>query len=61
MNRRSLAIKQRWPDPDYRERQTEANRRAAEERKAFFAANPLARRLHGQAVRVSWRKRKRVG
>ncbi len=57
MKAHSDALKKRWADPVYRERQTEANRCASEARKAHFA-DPLARKQHGVAVRVGQRIRK---
>lgn len=51
------ALKKRWADPVYRARQTEANRRTNEARKAYFA-DPLARLQHSAAVRVGNRIRK---
>lgn len=57
MKAHSEALKRRWADPEYRKRQTEANRRTNAERKAHFA-DPLARKRHGQALRISYRIRK---
>lgn len=57
MKAHSDRLKQRWADPVYREKQTEANRRANEDRKAFFA-NPLNRKAHGLAVKIGNRIRK---
>lgn len=57
MKKHSDALRRRWADPVYRERQTEANRRTNEERKAYFA-DPLARKQHAQAVRIGQRIRK---
>lgn len=53
------ALHRRWADPDYRARQTDVLRRAAAARKAAMAT-PLARALHGQAVKVGWRNRKKA-
>jgi len=58
MNAHSDALRRRWQDPAYRERQTEANRRTNEARKAYFA-DPLNRKRHGQAVKVGDRIAKR--
>jgi hypothetical protein len=58
MKAHSDALRRRWADPVYRAKQTEANRRTNEARKAYFA-DSLARARHGQAVRVSWRMRRR--
>lgn len=57
MKAHSDALRKRWEDPAYREKQTEANRQANTERKAYFA-DPLARKRHGQAVRIGHRIRK---
>lgn len=57
MNAHSDALKRRWQDPVYRDRQVESNRRAASARKADLA-DPLARKVHGQAIRLSYRMRK---
>ena len=51
------ALKRRWADPVYRDRQVAANRLAAAERRAHFA-DPLARRQHGLAIKVGHRMRK---
>ena len=58
MKAHSDRLRQRWADPVYRAKQTEANRRANEQRKAFFA-DPLNRTRHGQAVRIGHRVAKR--
>ena len=52
------ALRRRWDDPVYREKQTEANQRTNEARKAYFA-DPLNRRKHGLAVRIGHRIAKR--
>lgn len=57
MKAHSDALRQRWADPVYREKQTAANRRANETRKAFFA-EPLNRKRHGLAVKIGNRIRK---
>lgn len=57
MKAHSDALRRRWEDPAYRERQTEANRRTNEQRKAHFT-DPLARKRHGQAVRLGYRIRR---
>ena len=56
MNAQSAALKKRWADPAYRTRQTEANRRAARERRAYFA-DPLHRKQHALAITNSRRNR----
>ena len=58
MKAHTESLKRRWADPVYRDRQTEANRRTNEARKAFFA-DPLNRKRHGQAVKVGNRIAKR--
>lgn len=57
MTNRSDMLRQRWSDPDYRTRQTESNRNAARAQ-SIALADPLKRKLHGQAVRVGKRLRK---
>jgi hypothetical protein len=52
----SDALHKRWADPAYRARQTEANRRQAEERRKHFA-DPRARKRLGLAVKAARRKR----
>lgn len=58
MNAHAEALKKRWADPVYREKQVEANRRTAAARKAFFA-DPLNRARHRQAIKDGMRMRKR--
>ena len=58
MKAHSDRLKQRWADPVYRAKQTDANRRTNEQRKAFFA-DPLNRTAHGVAVRIGNRIAKR--
>jgi hypothetical protein len=57
MKAHSDALRRRWEDPAYREKQTETNRRTNEQRKAYFA-DPLARKRHGAAVRIGYRIRR---
>jgi hypothetical protein len=54
MSTHTDALRRRWSDPAYRARQTEANRRTNEQRKAFFA-DPLNRKRHGLAVKIGQR------
>lgn len=58
MKAHSDALRRRWADLVYRERQIESNRRANVDRRAHFA-DPLNRKRHGQAVRVGNRIAKR--
>lgn len=57
MKAHSDRLRQRWADPVYREKQTEANRRTNAERRVFFA-DPLNRERHGRAVKIGHRVRK---
>lgn len=59
MKAHSDALRRRWADPVYRERQTEVNRQTNEQRKAYFAADPLHRKQHSQAVKIGNRIAKR--
>jgi len=54
MKAHTEALRRRWADPVYRERQLEANRRTNNARKAHFA-DPLNRKRHGQAVKIGVR------
>ena len=58
MRAHSDALRRRWADPVYRERQIEANRRTNAARRAHFA-DPLNRKRHGQAVKIGQRMGKR--
>ena len=58
MKAHSDALKRRWADPVYRERQTESNRRTNDARRAHFA-DPLHRKQHGQAIKLGQRMGKR--
>ena len=59
MRAHSEALRRRWADPVYRERQLEANRRMRAARRAHFA-DPLARKHHSMSVKMGWRNRKRA-
>jgi hypothetical protein len=58
MRAHSDALRRRWADPVYRDKQIAANRRTNDARKAYFA-DPLARKRHGQAVKIGYRLGKR--
>lgn len=58
MKAHSEALRRRWSDPAYRERQTEANRRASALREAQLNT-PEGRGMRSQAAKVGWRIRKK--
>lgn len=58
MKAHAEALKRRWADPVYREKQVAVDRRTAAARKAFFA-DPLNRARHTLAIRAGMRMRKR--
>lgn len=51
MKAHSDALKRRWSDPGYRAQQTAANRAAAADQ-ALLLRDPLARKQHGQAIKI---------
>jgi len=57
--RHSDALRRRWADPAYRAKQTEANRRLAEQLRAVFAADPLRRAQHGRAIAIGKRRKRK--
>jgi len=57
--RHTDALKRRWADPAYRAKQTAHNQRMADALRAAFAADPSRRALHGRAIAIGKRRKRK--